>query len=159
SEVRSLLRTVLRESSAANVLVTHDLLDALALASRMVIIENGKIVQEGTPGEVTARPRSPYVAQLVGVNLLRGTAAQGGIEVEGGGSLRGASSASGSVLAVILPSAVVVSREEPQHSIPNCWKGRVDVIELMGDRVRVKIEGALPISAEVRPNAVEEQQL
>ena len=59
---------------AANVLVTHDLLDAVALGDRMVVIENGAIVQTGTPAEGTARPRSRYVADLVGVNLLGGTA-------------------------------------------------------------------------------------
>lgn len=49
------LRTILGESRAANVLVTHDLLDAVALADKMVVIENGAIVQTGTPAEVTAR--------------------------------------------------------------------------------------------------------
>jgi molybdate transport system ATP-binding protein len=74
TDVRRLLREALRQSSAANVLVTHDLLDAVALGDRMVVIGDGKIVQTGTPAEVTSRPRSRYVADLVGVNLLRGTA-------------------------------------------------------------------------------------
>lgn len=72
TDVRRLLRDVLRRSRAANVLVTHDLLDAVALGDRMMVLENGQIVQTGTPAEVTARPRSRYVADLVGVNLLRG---------------------------------------------------------------------------------------
>jgi ABC-type Fe3+/spermidine/putrescine transport system ATPase subunit len=52
--------------------VTHDLLDAVALADRMIVIRDGVISQSGTPAEVTTRPRSRYVADLVGVNLLRG---------------------------------------------------------------------------------------
>ena len=58
TDVRRLLREVLRRSEAANVLVTHDLLDAVALGDRMVVIEDGGIVQTGTPAEVTAQPRS-----------------------------------------------------------------------------------------------------
>ena len=73
TNVRRLLREVLRQSNAANILVTHDLLDAVALGDRMMVIEDGAIVQTGTPAEVTARPRSTYVADLTGVNLLRGT--------------------------------------------------------------------------------------
>ena len=74
TDVRRLLRATLRQSSAANILVTHDLLDAVALGDRMIVIENGGIVQTGTPAEVTVRPRSSYVADLTGVNLLQGTA-------------------------------------------------------------------------------------
>jgi molybdate transport system ATP-binding protein len=159
SEVRSLLRTVLRESPGANVLVTHDLLDALALSSRMVVIENGRIVQQGTPGEVTAQPRSPYVAELVGVNLLRGTANGDRIELDGGGKVRTGTTASGPVLAAVTPAAVVVARHEPVDNPPNCWKARIGTIELMGDRVRVKVEGTPPLSAEVPPSAVEELHL
>ena len=104
TDVRRLLREVLRESVAANVLVTHDLLDAVALGDRMVVIENGGIVQTGTPAEVTARPRSRYVADLVGVNLLRGTARGTVLELDGGGQLIGAEPATGPVLVVIAPA-------------------------------------------------------
>jgi molybdate transport system ATP-binding protein len=44
----------------------------VALGDTMIVIENGAIVQTGTPADVTARPRSRYVADLTGVNLLRG---------------------------------------------------------------------------------------
>ena len=52
----------------------HDPLDALALADRLVVLEDGRVVQEGTPDELTAHPRTDYVAQLVGLNLYRGRA-------------------------------------------------------------------------------------
>ena len=44
----------------------------MVLADRLVIIENGQVVQEGKPTEVARRPRTDYVAQLVGLNLYRG---------------------------------------------------------------------------------------
>ena len=53
-------------------LVTHDPVDAYALADRVAVLDDGKIVQLGTIAEVTAHPRSRYVAELVGTNLVVG---------------------------------------------------------------------------------------
>jgi len=159
TDVRRLLRDVLRHSSAANVLVTHDLLDAVALSDRMVVIENGAIVQTGTPAEVTSRPRSTYVADLTGVNLLRGTAQGPLLELDGGGQLTCAGPAAGPTLAVIAPAAVSVSRQRPDRPQVNTWPGPIGAVDLMGDRVRVRVEGKPPITAEVLPAAVDELKL
>ena len=159
TDVRRLLREVLRQSSAANVLVTHDLLDAVALGDRMVVIQDGGIVQTGTPAEVTARPRSRYVADLVGVNLLRGTAHGTVLELDGGGQLTCAEPATGPILAVIAPAAVSVSRHRPEGNENNTWPGHISAVDLMGDRVRVRTEGTPAITAEVPPAAVDELKL
>lgn len=53
-------------------LVTHDPLDAMVLADRLVVIEHGRIVQEGAPSDIARHPRTDYIAQLVGLNLYRG---------------------------------------------------------------------------------------
>jgi len=159
TDVRRLLREVLGQSSAANVLVTHDLLDAVALGDRMIVIQDGAIVQTGTPAEVTARPRSQYVADLVGVNLLHGTAHGTVLEVDGGGQLTCAESATGPVLAIIAPAAVPVSRQRPDGPSQNTWPGQISAVDLMGDRVRVRIDGAPTITAEVPPAAVDELKL
>jgi molybdate transport system ATP-binding protein len=159
TDVRRLLRDVLRRSDAANVLVTHDLLDAVALGDRMVVIENGGIVQTGTPAEVTARPRSRYVADLVGVNLLRGTAQGTALELDDGGQLVIEPPATGPILAVVAPAAVSVSRQRPDGPAQNTWPGQISAVDLMGDRVRVRIEGKPAITAEVPPAAVDELKL
>jgi len=159
TDVRRLLREALRQSSAANVLVTHDLLDAVALGDRMVVIQDGGIVQTGTPAEVTARPRSRYVADLVGVNLLRGTAHGTVIEIDDGGKLLCAEPATGPVLATVPPAGVAVSRQRPEGQGPNTWPGRISAVDLMGDRVRVRIAGTPDITAEVPPQAVDELKL
>jgi molybdate transport system ATP-binding protein len=159
TDVRRLLREVLRQSSAANVLVTHDLLDAVALGDRMVVIQDGGIVQTGTPAEVTARPKSRYVADLVGVNLLRGTAHGTVLDLDGGGKLICADPATGPVLAVIAPASVSVSRHRPERQEDNTWPGQISAVDLMGDRVRVRIDGTPPITAEVPPAAVDELKL
>ena len=72
-EVRRELRRHLSEFRGCAVLVTHDPVDAYTLADRVVIIENGHVVQDGTFTEIAAHPRSAYVAELVGVNLLTGS--------------------------------------------------------------------------------------
>ena len=159
TDVRRLLREVLRQSNAANVLVTHDLLDAVALGDRMIVIQDGEVVQTGTPAEVTARPRSRYVADLVGVNLLRGTAHGTILDIDGGGKLTCAEPATGPVLAVIAPAAVSVSRQRPEGSGENTWPGQISAVDLMGDRVRVRTEGTPAITAEVPPAAVDQLKL
>ena len=159
TNVRRLLRDVLRRSDAANVLVTHDLLDAVALGDTMVVIENGKVVQTGTPAEVTARPRSNYVADLTGVNLLRGAARGTVLELDGGGKLSCAAPPSGPALAVIAPARVSVARHRPERQEENAWPGQISAVDLMGDRVRVRVDGTPAITAEVQPAAVDELKL
>jgi molybdate transport system ATP-binding protein len=163
TNVRRLLRDVLRHSSAANILVTHDLLDAVALGDRMIVIEAGAVVQTGTPAEVTARPRSTYVADLTGVNLLRGTGHGTVLDLDGGGRLTCASRAAGPTFAVIAPAAVAVFRERPEAGPEggevNTWRGHVSAVDLMGDRVRVRIDGTPAITAEVPPAAVDHLKL
>jgi molybdate transport system ATP-binding protein len=143
------------------VMVTHDLLDAVALADRMFVIEDGGIAQSGTPAEVTARPRSRYVADLVGVNLLRGTARGTALELDGGGRLVAGEEMSGQVLAVVAPHDVSVTRDRPNDgaSSPNVWPGQVGAVDLMGDRVRVRVDGTPTITAEVTPAAVDALKL
>jgi len=159
TDVRRVLRGTLRQSQAANILVTHDLLDAVALGDRMVVIENGGIVQTGTPVEVTAYPRSHYVADLVGVNLLRGTADGTVLVLDGGGQLVTSGRAAGPVLAAVAPASVSVSRQRPEGKEKNVWPGQVSAVDLMGDRVRVRITGTPDITAEVLPSAVDELKL
>jgi molybdate transport system ATP-binding protein len=123
------------------------------------VIENGGIVQTGTPAEVTAHPRSQYVADLTGVNLLRGTAHGTVLELDGGGQLTCGSHGSGPALAVIAPAAVSVSRQRPEDGENNTWPGQISAVDLMGDRVRVRIDGTPPITGEVAPAAVDKLKL
>ena len=76
SATRADLAQRLRDYDGITVLVTHDALDALTLGDRLVFLEGGRVVQEGTPAEVIVRPRSPYVAGVVGLNLFRGALVQ-----------------------------------------------------------------------------------
>ena len=159
AEVRRDLKNHLTSFAGIRLLVTHDVLEAIALADRLIVIEKGRLVQTGTPAEVTEHPRSKYVADLVGVNLLRGEADHGSIRIPGGALVAAADAQSGAVFAVIHPRAVALHRARPQGSPRNVWRGRMAGIEHLGDRVRVRIEGDIPLVAEVTAAALAELDL
>jgi molybdate transport system ATP-binding protein len=158
SEVRRELRRHLAEVRAVRLLVTHDPVDALALADRLVIVEQGRVTQAGTAVEVTARPRSRYVAELVGVNLWRGRARGHQVEV-GEARLTIAEESSGDVFATVHPRAVALFRNQPEGTPRNVWRARPLDIDLQADRARVRLDGPLPVVAEVTPASVRELDL
>jgi molybdate transport system ATP-binding protein len=140
----------------ARLLVTHDPVDALVLADRMVVLEAGRITQQGTTAEVARRPRSTYVAELVGVNLLSGTASgEHTVRLAGGAELTVADALPGAEVAVaIRPQAVTVHRHQPDSSARNTWPARVADLAADHDRVRLQLAGPVPLVAEVTPAAV-----
>jgi molybdate transport system ATP-binding protein len=159
ADVRRDLKRHLESFQGIRLVVTHDPLEAIALADRLIVMEKGRLVQTGTPAEVTERPRSQYVADLVGVNLLRGEADNGAVRIPGGPEVAAAAAESGEVFAVIHPRAVALHRGRPEGSPRNVWPGRASHIELMGNRIRVRIDGEVPLVAEVTPSALKELDL
>jgi molybdate transport system ATP-binding protein len=160
AETRRQLRLILGRFDGARILVTHDPVDALVLADRILILEQGEVVQIGTPDEITSRPRSEYVAELVGVNLYRGRADGNHIRV-GDAVVTAAGPHAGDVMMIVPPNAVVLHRYQPSGSARNAWCGTVAGLEYLGTRgrVRVRVVGALTIVAEVTPAAVHELAL
>ena len=136
--------------------VTHDPVEAMALADQLVVLEAGRVTQAGTPADVTAHPRSRYIADLVGINLLRGRARGDVVELPGGRRLvaPAARDVGDEVFAVIQPAAVALHRSRPDGSPRNVWRGDAEIVDVAGDRVRVQISGELPLVAEVTPDAV-----
>ena len=153
NETRRELRTVLRETEGVRLLVTHDPVDAHVLADRVVVIEEGRVVQSGSLAEVTSHPRSRYVADLVGINLVEGTMRDGVVVTASGASIvarpdeRVAPNAT--VWAAIAPSAVVLHPARPEGSARNVWRCRVTDLDHRQGRVRVTLEGPVPVVAEI----------
>jgi molybdate transport system ATP-binding protein len=158
-QVRHDLKHYLSSFDGIRLLVTHDPLDAVVLAERLLIMENGRIVQAGTMDELRARPRSFYVADLVGINLYQGMARGDHVDLDSGDELVVPNAGGGRVFAVIHPRAVALHRAKPEGSPRNVWNGRVTSLEGEGERVRARIEGAIPVVAEVTPRAVEALEL
>jgi molybdate transport system ATP-binding protein len=158
-ELRREIRRHLATFSGARLLVTHDPLEAAVLADRLVVLEAGRVVQVGTPAEVSERPRSQYVAELIGINLLRGRADGDRVVLASGGSLVVATESRGEVFAVIHPRAVALHAREPEGSPRNVWLEKVRSLDLEGSRVRVGMDGEVPLVAEVTPAAVADLSL
>lgn len=159
AQIRGDLRRELSRHTGVRVVVTHDPLEAAALADHLLILEEGRVVQQGTPDDVTARPRSRYAADLAGVNLLRGRADGEHIVLEHGGQLVVPEAGSGPVFAVIHPRAVTLHPERPAGTARNVWAGRVAEIDVEGRRVRVRVAGECPLVAEITSGALSELHL
>jgi molybdate transport system ATP-binding protein len=139
--VRSDLRRHLTDFDGATVLVTHDALDAMVLADRLVVLEDGRVVQDGSPKDVARRPRTEYVARLVGLNLYRGTAqSTGHVTIGDGAVLTAADHHAGPVFLAFAPSAVALHPARPAGSPRNVWRATVAGLEQLGDAVRVSLD-------------------
>ena len=156
-ESRHLINGVLSADTArATLLVTHDPVEAATLADRLVILEGGIITQAGSPAEVRSRPGTLYAASLAGLNLLEATAS-GTVAVTAIGTrLTLAETADGPVHLVVPPTAVALHRSAPDGSPRNVWQATVADLQPAFERVRVVLDGSLPVVAEVTPGAVEE---
>jgi molybdate transport system ATP-binding protein len=159
ADLRHLLRAELRRYPGARVVVTHDPIEAAALADVLVVVEDGRITQRGPLAEVTARPTSPWVATMVGLNLVEGVAIGTAVRLANGALLTTATPANGSVFVAIRPNAVTVHRDRPSGSARNIWAGQASDLHIAGDRARVRITGDVPLIAEVTPAAVAQLRL
>ncbi|GAA1300375.1 ABC transporter ATP-binding protein [Saccharothrix xinjiangensis] len=141
------------------VLVTHDPVDAMVLADRLVILEHGRVVQQGPPVDVARHPRTPYVADLVGLNLYRGTADGAGVDLVDGGRFTLARPAHGHVLVTFAPTAVSLHTTRPAHDAVNTWEVTVTGVEQHAHTSRARLAGAPPTLADLTAATVAELRL
>jgi molybdate transport system ATP-binding protein len=162
--MRALLRRVVREAGRTAVLVTHSALDALVLADRVLVLTDGRVVEQGPARDVLARPRSPFTARIAGAGPDPGTAVAGGLRTADGALISGRAEAVAPgepAVAVFPPSAVSVFRSRPDGSPRNLLPVRLAALEPRGDVVRLQA-AARPggpdwsdgLAADVTPAAV-----
>ncbi|MFH9134672.1 ABC transporter permease [Streptomyces sp. NPDC017524] len=160
ARVRHTLRGHLADFGGVCLIVTHDPVEAVSLADRVLVLEDGRVLQDEPPTEVTRHPRSPWVARMLGRNAWPGTATADGLALAGGGHLVVAEPlpAGTDALAVIPPEAVSVHRERPTGSPRNVWPGTVREITSGGSRLRLLITSAEApdLVAEITPGAAAE---
>jgi molybdate transport system ATP-binding protein len=147
--VRAELRRHLADYAGSAVLVTHDPIDAMALADRVVVVEDGRVVQAGTPAEVARRPRTDYVARLVGLVLLPGTGQGERVALDGGGVVAVAEEAAGPVFVAVRPESVALYLQHPAGSPRNVWPLRLVAATPHGSVVRCDLAGEVPLTADV----------
>ncbi|GAA3389217.1 ABC transporter permease [Streptomyces roseoviridis] len=160
AHVRHTLRTHLAGFGGVCLIVTHDPVEAVSLADRVLVLDEGRALQDAAPAEVTRHPRSPWVARMLGRNAWPGTATADGLALDGGGLLIAAETPPPGTpaLAIVAPEAVSVHRERPAGSPRNVWPGTVREITTSGSRLRVLVtpDGAPDLVAEITPQAAAE---
>ncbi|MFJ8569859.1 ABC transporter permease [Streptomyces sp. NPDC093514] len=160
ARVRHTLRTHLAGFGGVCLIVTHDPVEAVSLADRVLVLTDGRALQDAPPAEVTRHPRSPWVARMLGRNAWPGTASADGLALATGGRLVAAEALPEGTraLAIIAPEAVSVHRERPGGSPRNVWPGTVREITSVGSRLRVLIasDEAPDLVAEITPEAAAE---
>lgn len=155
TSLRRDLRRHLAGFGGSTILVTHDALDALALADRVVVLEDGSVTQSGTLDEVAKSPRTPYVADLMDTNLLAGSCVGNEVALDGSDAVVVvAEQHAGPVLVLVRPSSVTVHLDVPEGSPRNRWRARVVGFDPLGERVRVRLDGPVPLHAELTATAV-----
>ena len=166
NRVRGDLQRLLRVLGRIAIMVTHDYIDALTFGDRICVMERGRILQIGDRYELLRHPKSRFVAELTGVNFFQGTISstrsEGLAEIWVGDSRLYAASDQqdmGDTLLTFFPSDVSLSRQPPLSSARNVFQGRVREIVHLGDRVRVSLNGALAMCAEVTAPALDELEL
>ncbi|MFD9220436.1 ABC transporter permease [Streptomyces sp. NPDC060064] len=160
AQVRHTLRTHLDGFGGVCLIVTHDPVEAVSLADRVLVLDEGRALQDAPPTEVTRHPRSPWVARMLGRNAWPGIATADGLALLGGGLLVVADPlpAGTEALAIIAPEAVSVHRDRPGGSPRNVWPGTVREITATGSRLRILItsDRAPDLVAEITPQAAAE---
>jgi molybdate transport system ATP-binding protein len=152
-DTRAELHRHLAEHPGATLIVTHDPVDALVLADRLVIVEGGRVVQEGDAATITAQPRTDYVARLVGLNLFRGKGSGTAVELDSGFTFVVGESTGGDVFVAFPPAAVALYRSQPDGSPRNVWPADVVGVQRHGDNLRVQLGGPVAAVADITPAA------
>jgi ABC-type sulfate/molybdate transport systems ATPase subunit len=159
--VRAELRELLGSFGLPTLLVTHDYEDAAALAGRIGVLVEGRLLQVGSPAELVAAPADPFVASFTGGNLLRGHSTRGAggltnVTLEDGSELVSADEIYGAVGVIVYPWDVSLSREPIAGSALNHLTRPVTSIVPVGNRVRVRVG---PLSAELTALSAEQLAL
>jgi molybdate transport system ATP-binding protein len=159
-EVRAQLRHHLADFEAVAVLVTHDPLDAMVLADHLVVVEDGRVVQQGAPSHIARHPRTDYIAHLVGLNLYQGQAEGHTVRLGDGPMITTSEELTGPVFVAFPPSAVTLYADRPTgSSARNAWQCEVAGLQSHGDQIRVDLTGDLPLAADLTTIAAAELRL
>lgn len=163
--MRKLLRHTLSRDSRSAVLITHDVLDVLTLADRVLVLESGRVAETGSAASVLAAPRSHFGARFAGVNLVNGTVGRDGVlTTEWGTAWHGTPAADlvegQAAVAVFPPAAVAVYRDKPHGSPRNTIEVVVAELDSRGSALRVRADeqpdGAPGLAADITAESAAE---
>ena len=135
TQLRAELKQIHHRFPTTSIYVTHDQIEAMTLGDRIAVMNDGRLLQLGTPDQIYRDPQNLFVAGFIGsppMNLLHGTAAQG--EVRAGNlTFALAGVPDGEVVVGLRPEALTLRRGDEVPSVPV----RVDVVEALGHELVV----------------------
>ena len=149
--MRTEIRRIQRELGVTTILVTHDQIEATTMADRVVVMNGGRVEQEGAAKDLYERPDTLFVATFVGsppINLFEGHAADGMMTVNET-RLPLAGAAQGSVVLGLRPESVRVGGEGDTHRTDS----RIVAVEPMGREVLYTADGAFGTIRFLEPGA------
>jgi len=162
NHVRGELQRMLRLIGRIAIMVTHDYVDALTFGDRICVLDRGRVLQTGTRDQLLQHPKSRFVAELTGVNFFEGavSASDNGLaEIWVGDNMIYAACQEremGGILLAFFPSEVTISREPPATSARNVFRSQIREVVHMGDKVKLSLNGTLPMCAEISAQALSE---
>lgn len=145
--MRTEIRNLVKSLGITTIFVTHDQVEAIGMSDQIVLMNAGKIVQQGSPREIYLKPNSVFTANFMGrSNLVPGV-------LEAGGKIGRAQTAigpiSGIVDSTLTPGTHVMVVIRPQAILlisgmevlgPNCVKARVENLNFLGDVVETQVD-------------------
>lgn len=152
ARLRRILGRHLESFPGPRLLITHDPSEALLLAEEIHVLEQGRVTQSGSADDIRLRPRTRYAADLAGSNLFVGTASGGRVTLDTH-RLHVPSQSEGEVMVTIRPSAISVHRRQPEGSPRNTWPTKIELIERLGERVRLRTGPPLTLTVEITEEA------
>lgn len=161
ARVRSELRSLLSQLDVPTIVVSHDPLDAVGLGDEVVVLEHGRVVQQGSYEALLAAPRTEFVADFVDSNAYRATMRHLNPNGESVVALLDKvevqvilDKSVDDLLVVIHPWDVSISLKPTASSIRNAIQGNVISVCPMRDRVRVLLDIGVPITAELSKTSI-----
>jgi molybdate transport system ATP-binding protein len=157
--MRGLIRQRLAAFDGAAIVITHDPMEAMLLGDVVHVLEDGAIVQSGTPSDIRLKPASRYSADIAGVNLVSGIAHEGRVSVDGHELRIADGEITGPVLVSFHPRTVTIHADCPHGSARNTWQTTIESIESHGRTVRLQVGTPMALTAEITASAMASLEL
>ncbi|MFV0253634.1 MAG: sulfate/molybdate ABC transporter ATP-binding protein [Beutenbergiaceae bacterium] len=143
AQVRAVLREALAATGTTAIIATHDAVDAVALASDLIVLENGTVTQCGPMRTVLSEPATRFVAAVAGLNRVPGLVRHGQFEADQVvlGPAPAGHAGDGEAIAVFRPADVSVQSWADDHADvgPGRWLSRIEAFEFTPGGVRVRV--------------------
>ena len=173
-EVEQELRQILSRLQLTTVMVSHQYIDALLFGDQIIVLDHGKVIQQGSHLDLLMHPQSPYIAEIVGVNLLKGQVVSTDASLFHTISLSKSESKDLEVIAisqddtqhqtkltlqqevwvVVDPRSITLHQSKPEGSARNVFRGEIiQIIPISAtfSETEKKMEGLMRVSMLIDP--------